>query len=502
MLSDLIRLLRSSVLISMVGSLLAGCIVYRPHPVDLAAYPARYAARRLDAAEVQQAIASRRPQHAAHWPLDSWDRMDLFIASQVFNPKLAEARAAVFVARAGRKTAREYPNPSIGLMAEYAKAQSGETSPWLLGFTSDVPLDIGTRRSARIALADIAADQASMDYAEVLWTVYSQLNHAFVDYLLTAREIEILAAISTDRDELVRLLERRLALGAADRSEVIRAQIERGAEQQRLADARRREFAARATLAESIGVPPQALAGLRLEASDIESPNMPKVIEFSEWKAQAFLVRSDLRHAVADYDAAEQSLRLEVARQYPEVRVGPGYTWERGLVKLPFVLSVSLPIFNQNHGAIAAAEARRVQAAQHLDVVQTSIASATEQAETELVASLQRLSETRAGQFSAALALEWRARKAVRLGAADRSDLIMARLARRSSELAALDALRQVQLAVAATEDSLRRPLFESGNTSATLSTIPPADTKTPSAPRPHSSGTRLPAAPIRRGHP
>nr|QQZ49430.1 hypothetical protein JKL49_20890 [Phenylobacterium glaciei] len=66
--------------------------------------------------------------------------------------------------------------------------------------------------------------------------------------------------------------------------------------------------------------------------------------------------------AVVDYDLAESALRTEVARQYPEVRIGPGYTYDHGVQKIPFNLTLVLPPLDLNRAAIAQAEARRTEA--------------------------------------------------------------------------------------------------------------------------------------------
>ena len=66
--------------------------------------------------------------------------------------------------------------------------------------------------------------------------------------------------------------------------------------------------------------------------------------------ADAALSRSDVLRAVADYDLAENALRLEVAKQYPEVRIGPGYVRPR-VNNLPFNPALVLPTYdlNQRH---------------------------------------------------------------------------------------------------------------------------------------------------------
>ena len=77
----------------------------------------------------------------------------------------------------------------------------------------------------------------------------------------------------------------------------------------------------------------------------------------------AVLNRLDVRRALAQYAAAEADLQLEIAKQYPDLQIGPGYTYEEGNSFFTLGLSATLPVFNRNQGPIAEAEARRRQAA-------------------------------------------------------------------------------------------------------------------------------------------
>src|SRR5206468_88698 len=73
--------------------------------------------------------------------------------------------------------------------------------------------------------------------------------------------------------------------------------------------------------------------------------------------------RLDVRRGLADYAAAEAELRLEIAKQYPDVHIGPGYQFDQGQNKYAIGVTVELPVFNQNKGPIAEALAHRRQAA-------------------------------------------------------------------------------------------------------------------------------------------
>ena len=63
----------------------------------------------------------------------------------------------------------------------------------------------------------------------------------------------------------------------------------------------------------------------------------------------------------------------EVAKQYPDVRLSPGYQYDQGDNEWSLGLSVDLPILNQNQGGIAEAEARRTEAAAKFNAIQAKV---------------------------------------------------------------------------------------------------------------------------------
>ena len=166
----------------MAASLLAACTAYAPRPQDLAALPAKVAAARL----------AERPV---------WTTADLLAASLTSNPQIEEAAAHYRSAAAAARTARTPPPPTLTLTAEYSK-DAGGTSPWLLAGLTDIPLDLGGRRSARVATADLAVLQALYDYGEAVWAVRMALERARIERTEADQAIaaaERLAALRRDR---------------------------------------------------------------------------------------------------------------------------------------------------------------------------------------------------------------------------------------------------------------------------------------------------------------
>ena len=68
----------------------------------------------------------------------------------------------------------------------------------------------------------------------------------------------------------------------------------------------------------------------------------------------AIVNRLTVRHALADYAVTEQALRQALAQQYPDVNLGPGYTYDRGDHAITS-RRASLPLLHDESAAIAQA---------------------------------------------------------------------------------------------------------------------------------------------------
>ena len=63
--------------------------------------------------------------------------------------------------------------------------------------------------------------------------------------------------------------------------------------------------------------------------------------------------------ALAEYAASESALQVQIARQYPDIHLRPGYELDQNKNKWQLGVSMDLPILNQNQGPIAEAKAKR-----------------------------------------------------------------------------------------------------------------------------------------------
>lgn len=417
-----------------VSLLLAGCTHYVAAPVRLESYPATLDARRLD-----------------EKPIDAvWTGADLLAASLTRNAVVAEAAAKYRTAVAAARASRIAPSMTLTLTAEYSK----DSKPWLYGVGSDIPLDIGGRRGERLNTADLAAMQALYAYGEAVWTVRTALTRARADRLSAEAELVLARRLEATRQARAERLDRRVAVGEDDRPLALSARTDLALVHRRVSDAVARRAQADAALAQALGVPVAAVAGLHLAP-----PTPPPAgIDLTAARRAAALTRRDVLRAVVDYDLAESALKLEVAKQYPEFRIGPGYNWDHGVAKLPFNLGLVLPPTDLNRAAIAQAEAKRAEAGRALEAVQAAALGAVDQADAALGAARATEALTRDHDLPVAQILAAAMAHSLRAGEADRVDDLGAQAAVLDAELSVLDARRATISAGVDLEDALRAP--------------------------------------------
>jgi outer membrane protein TolC len=77
--------------------------------------------------------------------------------------------------------------------------------------------------------------------------------------------------------------------------------------------------------------------------------------------------------ALANYAVSESDLRLEVARQYPDLELGPGFIWDQGVHRWTLALALPNLLGFRNRAAIAEAEAARAAAGARVAETQESL---------------------------------------------------------------------------------------------------------------------------------
>jgi outer membrane protein, heavy metal efflux system len=442
---------RTSIILAAAAAVsLTGCAPqrYRAAPIAAERTAAAFEARSL-ADPGLRAFAEKFLVDA--WPPPEWDYRALSLAALYFNPDLETARARVAESQAQLLTAGARPNPSLGVTP-------GVPSPYLLTLDLSFPIETAGKRGYRSSAARSLDEAARLDLAAAAWKVRNEVRSALVDMLIDSRTRDLLRAEVSMRERQVEILSGMSAAGEIARPESDGARIELSRARAALAGADQEAAQARAALAAAVGVPLKALDGARLSWRDFESIPSEDAWRIEEIEKDAVLNRLDVRSALAQYAAAEARLQLEIAKQYPDVNLGPGYTYEEQRSYFTVGLSVTLPLLDRNQGPIAEAEAGRRQAAAEFLKTQAHVIEGSERAlelyrtALENLREAHRLSDLQAARRDAA-------REAVRVGEEDRLALDDAEIESSVAARAGLEALAQAQRALGGLEDAVQRPL-------------------------------------------
>lgn len=454
--NDKFNIMKITAVSCLVVALSSGCASFEPQTISPADTVARYESRTLDNPDLHAFIQKNSQREVVPWPLPQWDFDLLTLAAFYYHPDLDVARAKWGVAQAGLSTAGMRPNPSINLNAQRnADAPSG-TSPWTVGLNLDIPIGTAGKRGYRIDQARYLSEAARLAIASTAWQVRSRVRSTLLDLHFAQQTQTVLLQQQTLQQNNVALLEHRLAFGMASQPEVTQARIALNQTALAFNETLKLQAEARAKLASALGVSSKAIESIPI-SSDIFAP-IPE-LPAMEVRQQALLGRPDILSALAEYAASQSALQLEIAKQYPDLHLGPGYSWDAGARKWSLGLSLVLPIFNQNQGPIAEAKATRLHAMANFNAIQARAIS-------EIDAGLAgyQFVQTKLAAADALLAAQNKQlqnmKASFKVGATDKVALLGTQLEMSQIELARIDILAKTQQALGALEDAVQRPLI------------------------------------------
>lgn len=345
-------------------------------------------------------------------------------------PETAASLARAAAARQGVSEAGRLPNPAFEFRQEN----------WFSGVPRDtLPLDtfaevtqlveIGGKRDARrgVAAAQAGLHEAGTGLTQLALT--REVSRTYLEALRHRERQRTLATQAADLAEMVRVMERRVAVGTAAEADLLKLRTE---EARASLDQVRSDLAAQLAL---------AALGARLDLDPsldaLELPAVPPLVT-TDFEA-ALSRRPDLAMARGAVDLAEQALDLEQARRLPDPSVNGGLKRTVGVNTAQFTLSMPLPLFNRNNLA-------RVVAAGEVRAAEFALAAAARRARGELVAAREaasrltaRARDVRATLVQPALGAREAARAAFGAGALDVIRLVDAERVATEAALVATD---------------------------------------------------------------
>ncbi len=432
---------------------------YLAKPIDPAVNLAKFEQKDPNDPAFQQYLVNQG-YTPAQLPIKTWGLDELTYCALFFHPSLNLARAQARAAELSVDHTAASAIPTVNANLARSNDPDPAKKPYALGLSIDLPIDIANKGDMRVENARHLASIAQLEIAQEAWQLRNNLAKTWLDYQFNQQQIRLLTAEQNYQQAIVAIYQKRLDVGAASNVQLSTAKLAMQANAALLNQAEQNTLVLSNQLAIDIGLPASQLTKIVL------SPHANTAINES-WQAadiqkSALLNRIDLRIALERYASMEAKLKLEIANQYPDLVISPGYAYEFGDSVWSLGLSGLMAFIHKNKLAIAeASQLREVEAAQ-FEVLQTKIIGAVHAAHAEFEQAQQGLAQ----QQTSLNQQETHAKRMASLftaGEIDRLALTLTKLETMNAEKNLAAAQHQLNNAIRQLENVLQKPLTRVG---------------------------------------
>jgi outer membrane protein TolC len=298
-------------------------------------------------------------------------------AALMGNRELAAARYAVNIAKGRLLQAGLLPNPDFEFsgMSDFAFGAQGEGA-FTLGLSQRFPLT--ARLSAERQVRRVEVAQALREIRDQERLLIAQVQALYVRIQAARMREKSSAAARQSTVDLTTLAAQRLTVGQGSLAESGLARVE----ERRWANA----SAVARTEAESLLLELKTAVGLSADAPLLLSESLETIVSRLRRNAprSGSIHRPDADIALLEIDRAGAEVRLAKAGAWEGIRLGVEYTYDHavdepdGLGTNQFLglrVSIPLPVWDQNKGAIAGRRAAQEQAAAKVRAIELEIAN-------------------------------------------------------------------------------------------------------------------------------
>lgn len=275
------------------------------------------------------------------------------------SPSLKEVNAEYQARLALSKVKSPLPNPAFEAGPSYSFGPDVgnlyRAQPFAsIGFTIPTGKRLKRQDELNRANAEVAFAEASIRYREL----YLELRESYSELAIAKLRVELRAKIANSAAQSTAASKKLIEAGFASALDAGLIELEQARLKTEELSAGADVEAARAQLAALTGVSAEHLEPVPSPALP-ELPSSPP--DLQELKQLLVHNHPELARLRAKYEVAERSLRLEIARQYPDFHIGPGFERDGGEKKssLGLTLGIDLPIFDRNQQGVAQAKQER-----------------------------------------------------------------------------------------------------------------------------------------------
>jgi outer membrane protein, heavy metal efflux system len=398
-------------------------------------------------------------------PFKAWGLDELTYSALFFHPDLALAKSKLSLALANAEVAGLKSAPNISAQLAHSNQANGDKQPWAYGLQVEIPITTNNKHAIKVEQAQYLTQAAKMDVAETAWKLREQLK---TDLITHAENIESIKQTSQQLaiyQKLSALYQSRLSQGLSSSTEVSRLQLQKQKVQFELTNLQANTTTILAKLASDAGLSVEQFSTIPLPVLDVSQllkrQNQALTIPTQKLQEEALLNRIDIRRSIAQYAAAETNIKLEVAKQRPDISLTPGIAFEFGDSLWSLGFSTLLNLLNQHPTYIKQAEQLRAVEGAQFEALQSAVVGDLAQAYSKYLATQDRLAQSKI-ELATQQALQQKLQKQFDAGLIDRVDLTHASLNTQNAEQMQNAITFELLRAQTDIENIMQRPLNSS----------------------------------------
>jgi cobalt-zinc-cadmium efflux system outer membrane protein len=296
---------------------------------------------------------------------------------------LQAARQRLAIAEGRLQQARFRPNPTLS--GEYGTARilgAEDENALSVGITQ--VFETGGKRNRRAAVAELELQQIRAEVSALERRLAVEIRTAYTNALSAARQLDVLEKLIVANLEIVRVIEARLKEGDVAPLDVNLVKVEADRLKIQTIQARNDLETALLQLKTLIGA--ELAEAVKLAPQTERPPRLD--LGLSELTELALKERADLQAARLGENLGTARINLAKANSVPNVAGSITYSRNQRITDFPpviggsvtnrdneltFGVTVDIPVFNRNQGAIASATGEKLQATRSREFLEATI---------------------------------------------------------------------------------------------------------------------------------
>jgi len=291
------------------------------------------------------------------------------------SPELSSAQHEVDATSGGVRQAGAWRNPELTATVEDMRSATRTTTA-----TVGIPLELGGKRAARVTAAERVRDVASAQLANARAKVRAQVTERYFALVVAQDRVDLAndsAALAAKASDVVA---KRVEAGKVSPVDATRAKVDAANAQLELAQARAELHTARQALSALWGDSQPRFN--EVDGTSASVPSSPPLADLignidSAPALRASRLEIDSRKAVVDVERSKATPDVVVS-------VGAKRDKELGLTQAVVGISVPLPLFDRNQGAVHEASKRADKARDEYEAARVQLVTELDQAATQL----------------------------------------------------------------------------------------------------------------------